>query len=180
MKQGWCVYSLSMKQCLGSVNHKQFPMKMTQNNKHNKWWEILAGKDNPLKVLPHGERRLKFHHKRRQQQQHWSRKTEGTSLSTAKATLSTQQPQTCTETATEYYNYTANEAEGEGTPTAGASKSDEEIAMLAVYSKIIFFNATIGSNSYMMCTHNAHQEYLSIGLRTADQPLHHEQQWVLQ
>ena len=26
----------------------------------------------------------------------------------------------------------------------------------------------------------ARQEYLSNGLRTADQPLHHEQQWLLQ
>ena len=31
----------SMKQCLQSVNHEQFPMQMTQNNKNNKWLEIL-------------------------------------------------------------------------------------------------------------------------------------------
>ena len=30
----------SMKQCLQSVNHEQFPTHMTQNNKHNKWLEI--------------------------------------------------------------------------------------------------------------------------------------------
>ena len=40
--------------------------------------------------------------------------------------------------------------------------------------KIIFFDAAIGNKNY------ARQEYLSNGLGTADQPLHHEQQWVLQ
>ena len=30
-----------MKQCLQSVNHEQSPIQMTQNNKHNKWLEIL-------------------------------------------------------------------------------------------------------------------------------------------
>ena len=40
-----------------------------------------------------------------------------------------------------------------GTPTAHASKSDGEIAAtLTVYSKIIFFDATIRSNSYLICT----------------------------
>ena len=38
--KGSCVYS-SMKQCLQSVNHEQSPIQMTQNNKHNKWLEIL-------------------------------------------------------------------------------------------------------------------------------------------
>ena len=27
------------------MNHEQFPMQMTQNNKHNKWLEMLAGKN---------------------------------------------------------------------------------------------------------------------------------------
>ena len=36
------------------------------------------------------------------------REAERTSLSTAKATSSTPRPQTCTEVATKYYNYTAN------------------------------------------------------------------------
>ena len=40
--------------------------------------------------------------------------------------------------------------------------------------KIIFFDETVGRKNY------ARQEYLSNGLGTADQPLHHEQQWVLQ
>ena len=41
-------------------------------------------------------------------------------------------------------------------------------------AKIIFFDAAIRSKNY------TGQEYLSSGLGTADQPLHHEQQWVLQ
>ena len=40
--------------------------------------------------------------------------------------------------------------------------------------KIIYFDAAIGSKNY------ARQEYLSNGLGTAYQPLHREQQWVLQ
>ena len=52
--KGSCVYS-SMKQCLQSVNHEQFPIQMTQNNKYNKWLEIL---DFQPKLSR--ERRLKF------------------------------------------------------------------------------------------------------------------------
>ena len=40
--------------------------------------------------------------------------------------------------------------------------------------KTIFFDAAIGDKNY------ARQEYLSNELGTADQPLHHAQQWVLQ
>ena len=53
-----CVYSSSIKQCLRSVKHEQIPMQMTQNNKHNKWLEMLACKDFPPNSS--GERRLKF------------------------------------------------------------------------------------------------------------------------
>ena len=38
-------------EAIRSVNHEQFPMQMTQNNKHNKWLEILAGKDFPPKLI---------------------------------------------------------------------------------------------------------------------------------
>ena len=44
-----CVYSLSVKQCLPSVNHEQFLMQMT--HKHNKWLQILAQEDFPPKLL---------------------------------------------------------------------------------------------------------------------------------
>ena len=49
-------------------------------------------------------------------------------------------------------------------------------ATLTVYSKITLFDTTIGSNSYTDDLYNLRQEYLSNGLRTAYQPLHHEQQ----
>ena len=51
-------------------------------------------------------------------------------------------------------------------------------ATLTIYNKITFFDTTIGSNSYTDDLYNLRQEYLSNGLRTAYQPLHHEQQWV--
>ena len=44
-----CVYSSSVKQCLPSVNHEQFPMQLT--HKHNKWLQILAQEDFPPKLL---------------------------------------------------------------------------------------------------------------------------------
>ena len=45
----WCVYSLSVKQSLPSVNQEQFPMQMT--HKHNKWLQILTQEDFPPKRL---------------------------------------------------------------------------------------------------------------------------------
>ena len=97
------VYS-SMKQCLQSVNHEQFPIQMTQNNKHNKWLEIL---DFQPKLLWRTPTKI-IRQRRRRQHQEPVRKAQRASLSTAKATSSTQRPQTCTEAATKYYNYTAN------------------------------------------------------------------------
>ena len=86
------------------VNHEQFPMQVTQNSKHNKWLEILAGENLPPKVLWRfiGGRIEEDH-----------REAERTSLSRAKATSSTQRPQTCKEAATRYYNYIVNETDGE-------------------------------------------------------------------
>ena len=84
---------------------------MTQNNKHNKWLEILAGKDFPPKLLWRTPTKIYRERRRRREQEaakhreHW--------LSTAKATSLTQRPQTCTEAATKYYNYTANETDEE-------------------------------------------------------------------
>ena len=96
---------------------------MTQNNKYNKWLEILDFQAKLLWRTP-----TKIHRKqRRRWQQEAPPKAQRTSLSTAKATSSTQRPQTCTESATKYYNYTTNRADKERTPTADASKSDGEI-----------------------------------------------------
>ena len=82
---------------------------MTQKNKHKKWLEILDFQPKLLWRTPtkiHSERR-------RRRQQEAARKAQRTSLSTAKATSSTQQPRKCTEAAAKYYNYTANEADEE-------------------------------------------------------------------
>ena len=104
--KGWCVYT-SMKQCLQLVNHEQFPVQMTQDNKHNKWYEILDFQPKLLQRTPtkiHRERRRRRH-------QETTRKAQRTSpgaqllasLSTAKATSLSQWPQTCAEAATKYY-----------------------------------------------------------------------------
>ena len=55
--------------------------------------------------------------RRRRQQKKAAREAQRTTLSTAKATSSTQRPQTCTEAATKYYNYTANEEMEHRLPT---------------------------------------------------------------
>ena len=100
---------------------------------------------------------------------------ERTSLSTAKATSSTQGPQTCTEAATKYYNYTVNETDEEREhrlPTLPKATTLDQATLvnkLSLQSKITFFDAAIGSKN---C---ARQQYFSNGLGTADQPLHHEQ-----
>ena len=137
--QGWCVY-LSMKQCLQSVNHEQFPIQMTQNNKHNKWLEILDFQPKLLYRTP-----TKIHRERRsRRQQEAARKAQKTSLnSTDKATSSTERPQTCTEAVTKYYNYTGNGADEER--EHGLRKAMRRSGNAYwVYSKIIFFNATTG------------------------------------
>ena len=64
-----CVYSSSIKQCLRSVNHEQFPMQMTQNNKHNKWLEMLASRDFPPKLLRRTPTKIHREGRRRRQQE---------------------------------------------------------------------------------------------------------------
>ena len=70
----------------------------------NKWLEILAGENLPPKVF------WRFIGGRIEED---NREAERTSLSRAKATSSTQRPQTCKEAATRYYNYIVNETDGE-------------------------------------------------------------------
>ena len=123
--KGSCVVYSSMKQCLQSVNHEQFPIHMTQNSKHNKWLEIFNFQPKLPWRMP-----TKIHRERgRRRQQEAAHKAQRASLSTAKAT-------NVVNTAT------ANMYRGsdkilqlhcqwsrwrEGTPTADASKSDAEI-----------------------------------------------------
>ena len=120
--KGCCFDSSSVKQCLPSVDHEQFPIQMTQSCKHSKWLQILAEEDFPLKLLWRLRR--------------WS-EAERTSLSTAKAASSTQRPQTCTEAATKYYNYTVNETDEEREhrrPTLPKATRQDQ-ATLKVYSQ---------------------------------------------
>ena len=87
--KGSCVVYSSMKQCLQSVNHEQFPIHMTLNSKHNKWLEIVnfqpkllwrmptkihrerEDDDNKKPRTKHREHRLA---QRRQRRQHSDRK----------------------------------------------------------------------------------------------------------
>ena len=108
--KGCCVYSSSVKQCLPSVNHEQFTIQMTQNCKHTKCLQILAEEDFLLKLL--WITVIKIYRRADRRRQPRSREHR---FSTAKATSSTQRPQTWTEAATKYYNYTVNETdEGKG------------------------------------------------------------------
>ena len=157
-----------------TMNHEHFPIQMTQNCKHSKQLQILAEQDFPLKLLWR-LRRWKFIGARIEED---NCEAERTSLSsTAKATSSTQRPQTCTEAATKYYNYTVNETDEEREhrlPTLPNASRMDQATLIKFTVKITFFDAAIGSKS---C---APQSYFSNGLGTADQPLHHEQQSVLQ
>ena len=146
-------------------------MQMTHKSKHNnagftKWLEILAGEDFPQKFL-------------------WSENVQATSTA-AKVTLSTerqrlQRLQTFTEAATKYYNYTENETDEERDHQLPIiqdnrirNESDGERQRLKFTFKLIFFDTTIGSKNLQLHDQkNAHEEYLSSGLRTADQPFDH-------
>ena len=145
------VFYSSIKQCKQLVSHEQFPIEMTQNNEHNKWPEILDFQPKLLWRTP-----TKIHHERRRwPQQEAACKAQRTSYSTAKATLSTQRPQTCTEAATKYSNYTANGADEEREHrllTLQKVMGRSGNAYMYSLHKIIFFDATIGSNSYTTCT----------------------------
>ena len=119
-----------MKQCLLSVNHEQFPIQMTQNCKHSKYVQILAEKDFPLKLL--GRTPIKIYRRADRRRQPRSREHR---FSTAKATSSTQRPQTCTEAATKYHNYIVNETDEER-PTLTLPKATRlDQATLKVYSQ---------------------------------------------
>ena len=104
----------------------------------------------------------------------------------AKVTLSTerqrlQRLQTFTEAATKYYNYTENETDEERDHQLPIiqdnrirNESDGERQRLKFTFELIFFDTTIGSKNLQLHDQkNAHEEYLSSGLRTADQPFDH-------
>ena len=106
---------------------------------------------------------------------------------TAKITLSTerqrlQRLQTFTEAATKFYNYTENETDEERDHQLPIiqdnrirNESDGERQRSKFTFKLIFFDTTISSKDLQLHEEkkNAHEEYLSSGLRTADQPFDH-------
>ena len=99
-----------------------------------------------------GERRLTFIGERIAEDKCEANRT---SLSTTKATSSTQWPQTCTELGSDriiQFQCKRNRWR-EGTPTADASKSDVKIRQRLKFTvKIIFFDAAIGRKSYTIST----------------------------
>ena len=122
---------------------------MAEKNKHNKWLEILDFQPKLLWRTPtktHRERR-------RRRQQEAARKAQRTSLSTAKASSSTQnhenvqrQRQNTTITLQMEPMKSGN------TEWRRFKKRWGYQATLTVYSKIILFDAAIGSNNYTICT----------------------------
>ena len=117
---------------------------------------------------------------RRRRQREAGRKAKRTSFSTRKVTSSTQWPQTSTEAVTKYYNNTANETNEEREhqlPTL--QKAMGRSGNAYSYSKIIFFDAMIGSNSYTICTKHI-KNIFPTEWGECYQPLHHEQHWALQ
>ena len=52
-----------------SCDQEQFAMQMTQNSKHNKWLEILAGEDFPPKLLWRTPTKIHRERRRRRQQE---------------------------------------------------------------------------------------------------------------
>ena len=110
----------------------------------------------------------------------------------AKVTLSTerqrlQRLQTFTEAATKYYNYSENETDEERDHQLPITQdnrirneSDGERQRLKFTFKLVFFDITIGrKNLKLHDQKNAHEEYPSSGLRTADQPFDHNKSEVL-
>ena len=104
--------------------------------------------------------------RRGRRQQEAVRKAQGTSLSTAKAKSSTQRPQTLQRQRQNTIIALQMEPVKRGnTDRRHFKKRWGDQATLTVYSKIVFYVKNI---------------HVSSELRTAYQPLHHEQHWVLQ
>ena len=147
--KGSCVHS-SIKQSLQSVNHEQFPIQMTKNNKHNKWLEILNFQPKLLWRTP-----TKIHHnQRRRRQLEAACKAQRTLLSTLRRQHCQnsdhkhvqRQQQNTTITSQMELMKRGN------TDRQRFKKWWGDQAMLTVYGKITFFNAMIGSSSYTICT----------------------------
>ena len=153
-----------MKQCLQSVNHEQFPIQMTQQKSTTSGWKSSIFNRNSS-----GERRLKFIASWEDEDNKKPRAKHREHGLAHKATSSTQRPQTWTEAATKYYNYTANGADEEKEHLLPTLRKAEKAMGRSgnAYS--------LQQNYLLWCTdrqqqlhdlYNAREEYLSNGLRT--------------
>ena len=142
----WCLYSSSGKQCLDR--------RITSNRTAS---TTIGWKSSPAKIFHRnssGERRNSSRAEKTTTTR--NREAERKSLSTAKATSSTQRPQTCTEAAKKYYNYTTNETDEEREhrlPMLQKRRGDQAtLKVNFTVRKVIFFDATIVNNSHMIYT----------------------------
>ena len=119
--KGCCVYSSSVKQCLPSVNHEQFPIQMTQNCKHSKCLQILAEEDFPLKLL--WRTPIKIH--RRADWRSQSRSSDNITYHSEGNLVNTATTNVYRGSDKILQSHCKRNRWREGTPTADASKSDE-------------------------------------------------------
>ena len=104
--KNWCVYSSFWNNVYDRWITSNFPRKW-----HRTASTASGCKSSPRKIFNWNsskERRLKFSGDGIKED---NREAERTSVSTPKATSSTEQPETCTEAATKYYNYSVNDNE---------------------------------------------------------------------
>ena len=109
----------------GSDESRAIPMQMTQNSKHNKWLEMLAGKDFPPKLL--WRTPTKIHRERKRQRQQKAAKQRDNRLAQRRQrrhTATTNMHRGSDKILQLHCNWSQWR---EGTPTADASKSDKEI-----------------------------------------------------
>ena len=140
----WGVYAMPVKQCLWLVNQEQFSMHMTQNSKNNKWLEILAGENFPLKLL--WRTPTKIHWWANWRRQLRSRES---SYGNVVNVATTNMYRGCHKI---LQLHCKRNRWREETLTVNASKSDEKISQRLKFTVKITFDAATGSNRYTICT----------------------------
>ena len=150
--KGCCVYSSSVKQCLPSVNHEQFPIQMTQNCKHSKCLQILAEKDFPLKLL--GRTPIKIYRRADRRRQPRSREHRLAQRKQRRQHSDHERVQRQRQNTTIAF-WTKPMKRGNTDCRRFQKRGDWIRQRLKFTVKIIFFDAAIGSKNYAL------QEYLS-------------------
>ena len=133
-------------------------VQMTQNSKRKTLHGILAGEDFPSKLL--WRTPTKIHRERKRRRQQGNGEAERASLAQWRQRRQHSDHNMYRGSDKILQLHCKWNRWKKGTRTSDASKSDEEIRQRLKFTvKIIFFNATVSSNSYMICT---------LGLKTAD------------